>query len=544
MARLHPSFPVNHPIGAGAYREREILERLEIGLPDSFDIFHNLSWSAVHNNQQGFGEYDFVIVSTGGQLLILEIKAGGIIDNDDRLSKHYGTKTKDIGQQMRRLHASLLERMKLGDLPQSQLSALLVLPDVQVHSGIVAYPRERIVDARQMDRLCSHVRSSLGPGILADDQRQRIINYLSNRFEVQPDVATYVGQVKQANTQLASGLATWVPRIRHADQVYQIEATAGSGKTQLALALLRQAAAEGRKARYVCYNRPLADHLSRLAPPQCEVSTFHQVCRDHADLQGNKPDFTNPKVFEQLTTQYLLDAPKKPARLDLLILDEAQDLDPSWVDALSQSLLPDGELYVMGDSQQQLYERDPFVLSGSVAISCMDNFRSPSRVVDTINRLRLVPGKIQSRSAHIGQTPGFYVWQNGLASADMQLESCLQQLWKDGYSPGQVAVISWRGHQQSEVLRKDSLGGRSTYRFTGEYDPAGNTLWSRGELLVESLYRFKGQSSPAVVLCEVDFEELGPREMRKLFVGLTRAQIRVDIVLSQRAAEVLAKRLE
>jgi hypothetical protein len=174
----------------------------------------------------------------------------------------------------------------------------------------------------------------------------------------------------------------------------------------------------------------------------------------------------------------------------------------------------------------------------------MDNFRSPNRVVDTINHLRLVPGKIQSRSAHIGQTPGFYVWQNGQASADIQLESCLQQLWKEGYSPGQVAVISWRGYQQSQVLRKDRLGGHSTYRFTGEYDLAGNTLWSRGELLVESLYRFKGQSSPAVVLCEVDFEELGPREMRKLFVGLTRAQTRIDIVLSQRAAETLTKRLE
>ena len=217
MARIHPSFPIHYPVGAGAYREREILQRLEDGLPDNFDVFHNLSWSAVHNGQQGFGEYDFVIVSPGGQLLILEIKAGGIIENNGRLSKRYGTETKDIGQQMRRLHASLLERTKLGDLPESQVSALLVLPDVQVHSAIVAYPRERIIDASQMDELCGHIRSSLGAGILAEDQRQRVLNFLSNRFEVHPDVATLIGQVQQASTQLASGLATWVPRIRHAD---------------------------------------------------------------------------------------------------------------------------------------------------------------------------------------------------------------------------------------------------------------------------------------------------------------------------------------
>jgi hypothetical protein len=71
------------------------------------------------------------------------------------------------------------------------------------------------------------------------------MNFLSNRFEVQPDVATHIGQVQQTTTLLASGLATWVPRITHAEQLYQIEATAGSGKTQLALALLAQAAAQG-----------------------------------------------------------------------------------------------------------------------------------------------------------------------------------------------------------------------------------------------------------------------------------------------------------
>ncbi len=548
MARIHPSFPLHSPLGAGAYREREILRMLQDGLPDSFDVFHNLPWSALHDDQQGFGEYDFVIVSPGGQLLILEIKAGQIDDSGERLSKHYGLSgAKDIGQQMRRLHASLLDRIKHGDLPHLHVGALLVLPDVQVHSAIVAYPRERIIDADQMDRLCATLVASFPAVALPDDQRLRVLAYLGNRFEVQPDVSTHIGQVQQASTQLASGLATWVPRVRHAEQVYQIEATAGSGKTQLALALLRQAAAAGRKARYVCFNRPLADHLARLAPPRCEVTTFHQLCRDHAERLGQTPDFANPQVFEQLTAQYLQDAATLPARLGLLILDEAQDLDLAWVDALGQALLPDGQLYVMGDSQQQLYEREPFELPGAVHIRCMDNFRSPRRVVDAINRLQLLPDKVEARSAREGEMPNFHVGkegqQNGKTSPQGQLDACLQQLWQDGYTPEQVAVISWRGHQKSEALRLDRLGGHSARRFTGQYDSAGNPVWRDGRLLAESLYRFKGQSAPAVVLCEVDFEQLGPSEQRKLFVGLTRAQMRVDVVLSGRAAQALAMRL-
>ena len=123
-----------------------------------------------------------------------------------------------------------------------------------------------MADASQIDQLCQRISVSFPAHALPEDQRQRVLDFLGNRFEVQPDVATQIGQVQQATTQLASGLATWVPRIPHAEHLYQIEGTAGSGKTQLALALLSQAAAQGRKARYVCFNRPLADHPARLAP--------------------------------------------------------------------------------------------------------------------------------------------------------------------------------------------------------------------------------------------------------------------------------------
>ena len=540
MALIHPSFPLQAPTHLGAYRERDILRMLENGLDNRFDVFHNLPWSGMQGEQQSFGEYDFVIVSPGGQLLILEIKSGDVTESDDGLTKNYGRQgPKDIGYQMRRMHSSLLQRIDNGDLPQVHVGAMLVLPDHKSQSTSVSYPPERMVDASQMDQLCQRISASFPSHTLPEDQRQRVLDFLANRFEVQPDVATHIGHVQQATTQLASGLATWVPRITHAEHLYQIEATAGSGKTQLALALLAQAAAHGRKSRYVCFNRPLADHLARLAPARCEVTTFHQLCRDHAEGQGLSLDFADAKVFERITQQYLQDAATLPARLDLLILDESQDLNPAWVDALAQALLPEGKLYVMGDSQQQLYDREAFSLSSAVQVRCMDNFRSPQRVVHMINKLGLTPEPVLARSAHAGEMPHFHIWETGQSSAQGKLNECLAKLWRSGYTPDQVAVISYRGVQQSEALSQDRLGGQPTKRFTGQYDNAGNAQWSEGTLLAESLYRFKGQSAPAVVLCDVDFETLSERDKRKLFVGLTRAQMRVDVVLSERAARAL-----
>jgi hypothetical protein len=284
MARLHPSVPLHAPLGHGAYRERDVLRVLEQGLPEGYDIFHNLLWSGLHDGQQNFGEFDVVVVSPGGQLLIVEIKSGEVDISNERLTKTYGPQgIRNIGHQVRRQHAALLDRVQRGELPYVQIQTLLVLPDMQVQSGIVAYPREQIVDALDMDRLCTHVMRSMPNLELKSDQRQLVLDFLANRFEVIPDVATHIGQVQRITTQLASGLATWVPRISHESQTYQIEATAGSGKTQLALALMREACQRGQKARYVCFNRPLAQHLAQLLPPTCDVTTFHQLCRDLAE---------------------------------------------------------------------------------------------------------------------------------------------------------------------------------------------------------------------------------------------------------------------
>jgi superfamily I DNA and RNA helicase len=51
-------------------------------------------------------------------------------------------------------------------------------------------------------------------------------------------------------------------------------------------------------------------------------------------------------------------------------------------------------------------------------------------------------------------------------------------------------------------------------------------------LLTESVYRFKGQSTPAVVFTEIDFVSMTDKDRKKLFVGLTRAQMAVELVIT------------
>jgi len=96
------------------------------------------------------------------------------------------------------------------------------------------------------------IRKTYGGAHLAQHTRAQLLAFLDNQFDVVPSLDSHIGQVQRTTTQLAQGLARWVPRMTHPDGVYVIEGTAGSGKTQLALQLLGQAAAAGTRAGYVC----------------------------------------------------------------------------------------------------------------------------------------------------------------------------------------------------------------------------------------------------------------------------------------------------
>jgi hypothetical protein len=124
----------------------------------------------------------------------------------------------------------------------------------------------------------------------------------------------------------------------------------------------------------------------------------------------------------------------------------------------------------------------------------------------------------------------------------LALNECLQNLWSQGIDPSQVVLVTYRGLDKSKVMNLDYAGGKKIKRPMRDAD--GNSTWTDGELRVETVNRFKGQSAPVVVFCEIDFEELNVVTARKLFVGMTRGQLKVELVLSNRAAELLVANIQ
>src|SRR5665647_626832 len=105
----------------------------------------------------------------------------------------------------------------------------------------------------------------------------------------------------------------------------RVVGTAGSGKTQLALAEYCAAIDAGLCPLYVCYNRPLADHIERLVPAGRRVATFHMLGDAFMRASGITPDYASPAIWSEMESALASAELPDAWKYDVLIVDEGQD---------------------------------------------------------------------------------------------------------------------------------------------------------------------------------------------------------------------------
>lgn len=539
MALLIPSAAAAVRQDGGLYRELDVVNQLVEALPDGYAVFHGMALHVVRDGHDHYGEVDVVVMSPAGALLLLEVKAGSVLLRHGEILKCYGGEERNVGQQCRIQRASLLGRLNAAGLDAAVASGL-VLPDYTLgDEEIVSIPRERIVDASRFAQLAGLVREWLAAlrGCSRPDALRR---FLHNQFHVLVDLSTARDQLLRTTRMLSDGLATWVPRMTAPSGVVRVQATAGSGKTQLALRLLEEALEVGARVGYICYNRTLADYIRGYAPVRAEVANFHELVIEHQRRHYGEPDFSDSHLMAVATAAYLADSADSASRFDVLVIDEGQDFEPAWVESLSRLLHDNGRLFLLEDDEQRLYDRPDFDIADAVTVVSRDNYRSPRLVCDVINALSLCGSPVVSKSVYKGEVPGFHLYA-GSGELILQIERAVASLLERGFQLHDIAVISSRGRANSALTGKRQIGPWRTSQFTGEYSRAGEPIWTEGELLVESIYRYKGQSAPAVILAEVAFETLTQLEKTKLFVGLTRAHMAVEMVLTAEAERAMLR---
>ena len=209
-------------------------------------------------------------------------------------------------------------------------------------------------------------------------------------------------------------------------------------------------------------------------------------------------------------------------------------------------LKENGRAIWLEDPDQNLYGRAMVPLPGWVVLHSNTNYRSPRQIVSMLQSLGAARQPVEAGSPFKGAEIEELTYPEGdveamLAQTRRAVTLCLQA----GFQRQDIAICSFRGREKSTILNMDKLSDSHTLRsFTGAYDLFGNPVFREGGLLAESVYRFKGQSAPCLIFTEIDFEQMDELVLRKLFVGMTRARLKLVMVMSDRASLQMLDRSE
>jgi hypothetical protein len=535
MALIHPAGWREMSVTGSAAREIETLTLLEQRLLDApYEIYHGVHWTNVEHGFSAYGDIDFIIVAPNGRLLLIEQIAGFLNESSDGLVKHYQGKPRKIRHQI--LHA--IEGFAKRYQGTLSIDYLLYCPDYIVKDPVQAgIDPNHIIDATSKGQLGAKIRQIL-PLTARTEDFDKVTRYLGDTLSLRPDPSSMIGCATRMVTRLSGGLATWARRLEFAPFRLRVMGTAGSGKTQLALAEYTAALDAGLRPLYVCFNRPLADHIQRLVPPGGRVANFHELCDAWLRAQGKSPDYASPNVWAEIET--VLSSADLPEtwQYDVLIVDEGQDFSIAWRDIVLRMLRLSGRAIWLEDPDQNLYGRAMVPLPGWVVLHSNTNYRSPRQIVQMLMSIGAVSQPVEAGSPFKAADIEELTYPEGdtdamLAQTRRAVTSCLAA----GFGRQDIAICSFRGREKSAILRLDKLSDAHTLRsFTGAYDLFGNPVFREGGLLAESVYRFKGQSAPALIFTEIDFEEMDALTLRKLFVGMTRARLKLVLVMSERAS--------
>ena len=522
--------------------ELETLELLGSGLDDSYTVYHGVHWTNVENkNYAIYGEIDFAVVSPSGKILLIEQKTGFLDETEDGLEKKYSDKSKRIPFQIARNAHGLQHRLKQAlKGHQVFVDSILYCPDYKIKKlGSAGIDPRRIVDSSRRNQLIQIIQSIIPVEEENSVVQELIHNFLSDLLEIVPDVNAVIGQTAKMYTRVSGGLSEWAQKIEFTPFRLRVIGTAGSGKTQLALSVYRESIKLGRKPLYVCYNRSLADHVSKVAPEGGLVTGYHQLGDRIAKTVGTPIDYQNPSPFVQMESTLDSYCPNDEQMFDDLIVDEGQDFKPSWAVNLLRLLRPSGKAWWLDDPLQNVYSREPIVFDGWVTIRSDANFRSPKRVLHGINEILSISPPILSCSPIEGGDVELLSYESQSELLARTVEA-LDRALELGFKPEHVALISFRGRESSSLAPFNQIGQHTLRsQIQGKYDSLGNPEYSEGEITTDSVHRFKGRAAPCVVLTEIDFVHLDENSKTRIFVGATRATMKLIVVISKRSLDIL-----
>ncbi|WP_082884980.1 NERD domain-containing protein [Bradyrhizobium stylosanthis] len=506
-------------------------------LPDDYVVLHHVAWQSRRNGREGDGEADFLVIHPRKGIVVIEVKGGGIdVVNGRWFSKDRYGQNHEIKNPYEQAIASkhaLIGWLK-GDLAISNVGIghAVAFPHIDavpplglVASKAITWSRADLAEPRKViEGVISHW--GLQANLSAQDT-SRLLKLLAPTVTVR---RTLVSISASSSNELFALTAQQVEALAGLRSVRGglLFGGAGTGKTVLAIARAQQLSNEGFRTLLVCYNELLGDRLHAQFNDMKSLyaTTFHKLCFQEARKAGlTIPSSPSVEWWETEAAELLVEAcATNGAEFDAIVVDEAQDFAPSWLDALRCLFGSKAEqpFYVFADPRQELWGRNwangadwPFTHQ------LTKNLRNTSPIAERICAV------FQSNDHPSGINGPAPMWRDleNPKNPEIDVIAVVEKLIDEGFGPKNLLVLCGTAKTASR-LRSFTVG------------PYSFGLWGGNGIAAETIARFKGLESEAVVLLLDRSDEVSIEKMLA-YVGISRARAVLAVIGSGKQRNLL-----
>ena len=513
-------------------------------LPDDYYVFHSFSIVSTKNGKITESETDFIVFNQNLGIMCIEAKAGRPKYRNDKW--YYGS-----GKEM--AHDGPFRQATSRKHDLIDLLGELKLYNIRRNCKFVHAVWFVSVDKKYIEKKLKKLPMEASPDlILTKDSEDDIEAAIRKVFSLETSFKTNLDKRKKdilLNRILApqfGAMSLAEYKLGHERMVFKalldeqtalldyleeqnnaiINGLAGTGKTVMAVEKARRHAFKGEKVLFLCYNSKLKEYLSKTYPNK-NINYYTISGYACSRCRTAKPDFR--ALREILKKDYL----EKTFPHQHVIIDEGQDFGRDEltgredktrleiVDLLKMIMLDDDSanhsFYLFYDKNQMVQSDSvpDYIRDADCKLTLYKNCRNTVNIADTSLRLLNSPVKMRMFEGAVeGSSPCLAICHDEAAFIQT-LNKFIEQLWKIHIRDIQILTC--------KTLQKSILAGKCN----GEY-----YLYKRVRIPFTTCRKFKGLEADAIILTDLDADDLMKNENKLGYVGASRARHELYMIAS------------
>jgi len=507
--------------------EARVVQLLADGLSDGWFVIPRLDITAPRRPY----EVDVLLIHPGYGILAVEIKGGPFEIREGEWYRRGELVGPPPPRQAQDAAYELRKRLREADkrLRRVHVEHAVALPDLvdfdgQLPIGVIP---EQLFFADDLDAPLAGVQALMtrrgANQSLDEEQLAAVMAVVRPNVDFQWNPEAHHGFNRRTLQRISSEQTRALTSLDVNRRVV-VTGRAGSGKTRLAVAWAGRAFRRGERTLLTCYNRPIADWLKERAPDTelLRIDSIQGTVMNLAGLpelpvpEGADQRWWDTVPFEHLEQNLGL----VEERFDTVIVDEAQDFSPHWLDTIEQLLADDGpqRVLMLCDPGQGVYERGfvlpepgPDLVRADLGVNCR-NSQAVASLLTELGGASPAPGAPEG-------TPVTLIAVESGSKAVEEAQRAVQHLLEDlMIDSSNVLVLT--GHRE---MRDRIRNGTPDGTFVPWEERQS------GAVICETIHRSKGLERDAVVVATED-KDL-PDHL--LYVGLSRAVSHLAVVAPQ-----------